>query len=106
MPDPAVTVAQSLVEGLQAQLPAHVRLGGIEVELGEQVDLDAGALRAALQALLPGVEVRITLVPALLRCLDCGAEYPADEFPCPACGSAKAELVHGDELQIRRAWAA
>lgn len=106
MSEAAAQVARSLVEGLRQQVPAHVPLAGIEVELGEHVDLAPAALKAALEALLPGVEVRVTLVPALLRCLDCGAEYPADEFPCPACGSAKAEPVHGDELQIRRAWTA
>ena len=99
-------VAHQLLEGLHAQLPEHgFHLQGIEVHVGKMVDLDPEQLRAMLLALLPPkVEVQITLVDALLRCKDCGAEYPADEHPCPVCGSPHAELAHGGELQIVRAW--
>ncbi|MFN7143245.1 MAG: hydrogenase/urease maturation nickel metallochaperone HypA [Myxococcota bacterium] len=98
-------VAGQLLEGLHAQLPAQgFRLDGFEVELGAMVDLEPDVLRAALCALLPGIEVKVTRVDALLKCKDCGAEYPADEHPCPVCGSPHAELVHGAELQVVRAW--
>ena len=97
-------VADSLVAGLRAQLPATFPLAGIEVAVGELVEIDHTALTAALAALLPGVEVRLSPVAALYRCLDCGVEYPADEFPCPACGSGRHEVVHGHELGITRAW--
>lgn len=98
-------IADELVAGLRAQLPPEVVLEGFEVEVGEHLELDAEALMAALQLLVPGVEVRLVQVEGLLRCLECGAEYPADEAPCPVCGSARAELVHGHELSVRRAWA-
>ncbi len=98
-------IAIHLIEGLHAQLPDNgFRLDGIEVHLGKQVDLDPEHLYAALCGLLPRVEVRITLVDPLLKCKDCGAEYPEDEHPCPVCGSPNAELIHGGELQIARAW--
>ncbi len=98
-------VAVQLLEGLNAQLPATgFRLDGFEVHLGAMVDLDPEVLRASLMAMLPRVEVKITRVDALLKCKDCGAEYPGDEHPCPVCGSPHAELVHGAELQIVRAW--
>lgn len=100
---PLDTAAQ-LVDGLRAQLPPDFALRGIAVKLGELVDLSPDALAAALQALLPGVEVQIEVVAALLRCLDCGAEYPPEEHPCPACGSSNAEMLHGNELEISRAW--
>lgn len=100
-----VAVAGQLLEGLQAQLPASgFRLVGIEIHVGALVELDPEALRAAVLALLPRVEVQITRVDALLKCKDCGAEYPSDEHPCPVCGSPHAELVHGMELGIVRAW--
>lgn len=98
-------LADALLDGLRAQLPEGFALAGIEVEVGELVDVDRAALRAALVARL-GVEVRIVEVAALYRCLDCGAEYPADEFPCPACGSPRHEVVHGEELGVSRAWGA
>lgn len=97
-------IAAQLVDGLRAQWPAEVELGGFEVEVGVLLDLDAEELRAALAQLCPGAEVRIKKVEGVLHCLDCGAEYPSDEHPCPACGSNRAELVHGTELGITRAW--
>jgi Zn finger protein HypA/HybF involved in hydrogenase expression len=98
-------IAADLLQHLESQLPGDgFHLQGIEVKVGELLDLDRDALRAMLCAMLPGVEVRITTVPGLLRCKDCGAEYPGDEHPCPACGSPHAELVQGGELEIARAW--
>jgi Zn finger protein HypA/HybF involved in hydrogenase expression len=98
-------LAGQLLEGLNAQLPASgFRLVGIEVQVGKMVELDPEHLRAMLCAMLPRVEVQITVVDALLKCKDCGAEYPHDEHPCPVCGSPNAELIHGGELQIARAW--
>jgi Zn finger protein HypA/HybF involved in hydrogenase expression len=98
-------IAASMLEALNAQLPpAGFHLAGIEVRLGTLVDLDPESLRAALCAMLPGVEVKLEVVPGLLRCKDCGAEYPSDESPCPICGSPHAELAQGGELEIVRAW--
>jgi Zn finger protein HypA/HybF involved in hydrogenase expression len=98
-------IADELVAALRAQLPDDIVLDGFEVEVGEHVELDRDALVAALRARVPGVEVRVVVVEGLLRCLDCGADYPPDEAPCPVCGSARAALIHGQELSVRRAWA-
>lgn len=98
-------LAAELVAGLRAQWPAHVVLGGFEVEVGELLDLDVAALTQALRRAMPDVEVRIVRTEGLLQCQDCGARYPADESPCPVCGSAHAEPVAGLELSVRRAWA-
>jgi Zn finger protein HypA/HybF involved in hydrogenase expression len=101
----ASAIALQLLEHLHSQLPATgFRLDGIEVQVGVLVDLDPEHLRAALSAMLPGIEVKVTAVAALLKCTDCGAEYPHDEHPCPVCGSPNATLVHGNELEIVRAW--
>lgn len=97
-------IARSLVEGLRAQLPAEgFRLDSIEIAVGTQVDLQPEELRLAVAALLPGVQVEMRVVEALMRCQDCGAEFPPDEYPCPLCGSGHAELVHGLELEIVKA---
>jgi Zn finger protein HypA/HybF involved in hydrogenase expression len=103
--DAAAEVAAQLVAGLRGQLPTDgFRLAGVEVQLGELVDLTAAELAAAIQAILGPVEVRVKVVTGVLKCLDCGAEYPSDEHPCPVCGSPNAQLVHGTELAIARAW--
>ncbi len=101
----AVNVAGHLLQHLESQLPASgFRLKGIEVRVGVLLELDRELLRAALCAALPGVEVRIAVADALLRCLDCGAAYPHDEHPCPVCGSGRSEVASGEELEITRAW--
>lgn len=104
--DPLSSVVDTLLAALRAQVPPTVVLAGVEVELGALVELSPADLHAALATRLPGVEVRIREIPAVVRCDDCGAEYPADEHPCPACGSPRATLIHGDELGIVRAWGA
>ncbi len=98
-------IAEELLAGLRAQWPADQALGGFEVEVGELVDVDASALKAELERACPGVTVEILRVEGLVRCLDCGAHYPAEESPCPVCGSGRGELMHGAELGVRRAWA-
>lgn len=98
-------LADQLIAGLYAQLPTSgFRLDGIEVLVGTLVELDPDALARALKERLPGVEVQIKMSEACLRCTDCGAEYPADEHPCPVCGSPNASLISGSELEISRAW--
>ena len=97
-------LAASLLKGLHDQLPDDVELAGFELEIGDLVDVDVSALRRALEEAAPGVEVVVTRVAGLLRCLDCGARYPSDEHPCPVCGSGRAELEHGEELGMKRAW--
>lgn len=98
-------LADALLQGLREQLPPELELAGFEVEIGELVEVDVPALLAALRAAAGPVDVQITRVAALYRCLDCGTEYPPDEAPCPTCGSARVELAHGDELGVKRAWA-
>ncbi len=102
-----IEIAASLLAHLHAQLPeGGFVLRGIEVHVGTRLDLDADVLRAALCAALPGVEVQVVPVEPVLHCLECHAEYPTDEHPCPSCGSGRAELRGGDALSIARAWGA
>lgn len=108
----ATAVAAELVLELVRQLPGSgFRLAGIEVHLGAELDLDAAILRESLdQAIVESglgkIEIQISVIPGGLRCLDCGAEYPSDEHPCPVCGSPNAMMIHGRELAIARAWGA
>lgn len=96
-------VAAELVAAVRAQIGAAWVLRGVTVEVGERVEIDPGALAAAMRAALPGTEVRVEQVPVLYRCADCGAEFPADEHPCASCGSARVMLVRGEELAVTRA---
>ena len=100
-----LSVLESLLEALAAQIPASgFRLDGIEVEVGALLDIDPAEVQQLLANALPGVEVRMVTGAALLRCTDCGAEYPPEEHPCPVCGSPRSTVLHGQELGIARAW--
>jgi hydrogenase nickel incorporation protein HypA/HybF len=48
-----------------------------------------------------GARLEIEVVPARLRCDDCGDEWHLDEtlFRC-ACGSTDVEIVAGNELEV------
>jgi hydrogenase nickel incorporation protein HypA/HybF len=87
------------------------------------VNLRVGALRQVVPSSLAfyfeivardtvceGAELNVELVDALLRCAECDHEWdPAPEpaldivvptFRCPGCGSAGAEAIAGDELEV------
>ncbi|MDR0959544.1 MAG: hydrogenase maturation nickel metallochaperone HypA [Propionibacteriaceae bacterium] len=53
--------------------------------------------------LLAGSELAITVVPAVLRCRDCGAEtrQRLPVFRCEACGSVRCDLISGEEFLVR-----
>ncbi len=103
--DPTDAIAAQLIDGLRAQLPkVGFRLDGIEVQVGALLELDVEGLRQSLLRALGGIEVKLLVEPAMLHCEDCGADYPADEHPCPVCGSGRASLRSGEELSITRAW--
>jgi hydrogenase nickel incorporation protein HypA/HybF len=49
-----------------------------------------------------GARLEQELVPALLRCGDCGQTWEVDfpVFRCPACGSAGADIESGNEFEV------
>ncbi len=49
-----------------------------------------------------GAQLELEIVPARLRCADCGHAWEIDvpAFRCPRCESADAEVVSGEELEV------
>ena len=49
-----------------------------------------------------GAALSFTLVPAKLRCRDCGQSFELNEFDsrCPHCGGDSMEIVAGKELFV------
>jgi hydrogenase nickel incorporation protein HypA/HybF len=49
-----------------------------------------------------GARLHFQRLPATLRCLECRATYDIDgDFtPCPACGSARIEVIAGQEFRL------
>jgi hydrogenase nickel incorporation protein HypA/HybF len=51
---------------------------------------------------LEGARLEIIEVPAAALCRDCGAEVPMEQsYGICGCGSARLQLVAGDELKIK-----
>jgi hydrogenase nickel incorporation protein HypA/HybF len=95
---------------LRDVLDAAARHGVARVE---QVELRVGAMRLVVPEALelawsvvaegtPAEASRlvITEVPMKARCRQCGGQFaPAiNDFQCPACGQADADIVEGDDI--------
>ncbi len=77
-----------------------VRLGTLAGVVPESLAFCFDALVA--DTLFRRARLAIERVPARCRCCDCGARFePTDlVFLCPACGSPRADLVCGTDLQL------
>ncbi len=83
------------------------RVTAVRVRLGTLAGVVADSLAFCFDTLaaetpFSGARLAIERVPAVCRCRDCGAEFaPADlVFLCRACGSPRAEVVSGHELEL------
>lgn len=52
---------------------------------------------------LEGATLTIVRIPAVARCLECGAESAVRAYydPCGACGGYRMELLSGQELRVK-----
>ncbi len=67
-------------------------------------DLFEAAFReASTGTLAERAELDIEIIPAEMRCLNCGAPYipDGDLHACRSCGSEEIDLIHGKELFIK-----
>lgn len=93
------------------------RVLSITMELGELNLIEDEQLRFWVTALAerdgsPGVELRISHVPAQVRCRQCGEEtaaplgdrragpFLAPRVACAGCGSVEVELTGGREIRV------
>ena len=90
---------------LKEKFAGRVRL--VKVRVGELSGVEPDSLSFSFEAavkgtVLDGARLDIVKVPVKYRCGGCSAET-AGEFPlvrCPACASAKLELIGGRELEV------
>lgn len=54
------------------------------------------------ESICAGSKLHFQRVPSRLLCLDCSNEYTLESGlePCPACGSAKVEIIAGDQFYL------
>jgi hydrogenase nickel incorporation protein HypA/HybF len=101
----------SVIEALLEQVRQETR-PGTHVRA---VRMRVGALRQALPEMLTfcydaavrgtsleGSRLEVEQLPAEARCRQCCLTFAVEDnwFECPRCGSAAADLLHGDELQL------
>lgn len=79
---------------------ARVRIGALRLVVPEMLDFAFAA--ATRDTPLEGCRLEIESVPAEARCDVCSLQFPVEDnwFECPRCGSARGQLVHGDELDL------
>jgi hydrogenase nickel incorporation protein HypA/HybF len=82
------------------------RVVGVEVSIGALRQVVPSSLAFNFEVLARGSDcdgatLEQRLVPARLRC-ECGGEWALDEpsFLCPRCGSARTEVIGGQELRV------
>jgi hydrogenase nickel incorporation protein HypA/HybF len=102
-----LSIAQSIADSARGHAAQHGarRVLTIGVRVGEISGVAADALQFCFEMTvkgtdLDGAELALEPVPVRFRCAACAHEFRPVEFlaDCPACGSAGASMVAGDEL--------
>lgn len=107
-----VGIMTSALDAVLQQARAHGarHVQRIVLRIGALAGVDAGALRFAFEAAVPGTPaaaatLEIQAVPAIARCAACAADFSVANgyiFSCPACGRLSGELRQGRELELTR----
>jgi hydrogenase nickel incorporation protein HypA/HybF len=75
-------------------------VGGLRQVVPESLEFYFGIV--SRDTVCEGARLEQVLVPALVRCTDCGDERELDDLPlflCPQCGG-RCEVVSGNELEV------
>ena len=104
-----VGIANAIIEAgqLEAARRAGSKLMRIGVRVGTLAGVDMEALRFAFTAITQGTELgavdfEIQSCPRRNLCLDCDCRFESALYsdPCPDCGSGRAVMVGGEELDL------
>jgi len=104
-----MSVAQSIVDIVREHVPpaqaravssVRVRVGGLSGIVAESLEFCFAAIVA--DTALGRARLSIEHVPTVCECRDCGRRFEPDAliFFCPSCGSGRAHLVSGSDLQV------
>jgi hydrogenase nickel incorporation protein HypA/HybF len=107
-----LSVAQSLVELIEAELAQHPACGrviGATLRIGELSGVVPAALASAFGpatagTCIDGATLEILAVPVVIWCDACDCEQvlapPAARLVCPACGKRASQVLRGRELEL------
>ncbi len=105
-----LTLATALVERLLRIAAEHRATGvvSVEVRCGVLQQVEPEALRLAFDALVretvaQGAALRIVSEPPAARCRACGRAFAPrlDDYVCPDCGRADAEVLAGRDVVLQ-----
>lgn len=105
-----LSIVQALVEQVEKVVLAEgaLRANRVTIAVGAMSGADPEALRGAFPLVAEGTsaeeaELVVEVVPARVRCAECGSESVAENYfvGCGACGSREVELISGRELHIQ-----
>lgn len=102
-----LSVTQEVVAAITERM-GNLRIAVVRLEIGKLSGVLPDAVRFCFDLVAEGTTVsgarlEIAEPAGVVRCRDCAGEYEA-EWPvvlCPACGSANADVLSGDELRIK-----
>ena len=105
-----LSIAQNIIEIVEEHAKKLHALAVSEVEL--DIGLVSGVIPETLEfvmdvavkdTLLEGAKIKINVIPAKAKCLNCLKDFEIDEIytMCPHCGSLQFEIVRGKELKVR-----
>jgi hydrogenase nickel incorporation protein HypA/HybF len=103
-------IAMEILKIVEDSIPADMagaRVRRVNLKIGKLSAVVPESLRfcfgvAADKSVAAGAELAIEEVPVDARCGDCGRQWTIETavFICPACNSAKVEMLSGRELDI------
>jgi hydrogenase nickel incorporation protein HypA/HybF len=104
-----LSIAQDLLARVEESVDSpQARVLRVTVDIGSAAGIVAQSLRFAFEVIArgtraEGAELRIVVLPARSRCLECGILFEFDGLigECPACGRLGGDLVSGNEMILR-----
>lgn len=78
----------------------HIRVGAMRQVVLESLRFYFGVVTQG--TVCGGSRLELQVVPAALRCEECGENWQPGEpsFRCPSCGGREVEMVSGGELEV------
>jgi hydrogenase nickel incorporation protein HypA/HybF len=104
-----LSIALSIVELAEeeARKADATSISKVEVEIGTMAGIETEALLFAWDSVIQdtmarGSELVIRTVQAEAHCLQCGKDFPAENYfvQCPHCDSFRYQITKGKELRI------
>jgi hydrogenase nickel incorporation protein HypA/HybF len=100
-----LSVARNIIEIVEMHTSEQVL--EMEMDIGTLSGVIPESLQFALEistrgTILEGAKIKMNVIPAEARCLDCDHVFKADDLytACPKCQGLRYEIIRGKELRV------